>query len=222
LKDYLGSNILELLVTTDELLLEELFEHVQDYLIKKQTAWVQENLFLVLHIAFKITRCKILQDYCLEFICSDLVRPFITSENFLLLEKDALYGLLKRDDLHSDEIVIWDSLIKWGIEQTPGLGSENSDRTKWNNENYEALKKTLNQHIPLIRFVGISPAEYFDKVRPYKAIIPNRICEEIEEFYFTGTLLRNTTLPPRNRKRHTEANIIRTKFVSMIMNFFEK
>ncbi|CAB4399524.1 unnamed protein product [Rhizophagus irregularis] len=108
LGDYIGSIILELLVATDELLLGELFEHVQDYLTKKQTAWVQENLFLVLHIAFKITRCKILQDYCLEFICSDLVRPFITSENFLSLEKDALYGLLKRDDLHSDEIVIWD------------------------------------------------------------------------------------------------------------------
>ncbi|PKY21925.1 hypothetical protein RhiirB3_525391 [Rhizophagus irregularis] len=219
LGDYIGSIILELLVATDELLLGELFEHVQDYLTKKQTAWVQENLFLVLHIAFKITRCKILQDYCLEFICSDLVRPFITSENFLSLEKDALYGLLKRDDLHSDEIVIWDSLIKWGIKQTPGLGSENSDRTKWNNENYEALKKTLNQHIPLIRFVEISPAEYFDKVRPYKTVLPYHIYEEIEEFYFKGTLPKTVILSPRN---HIKSSIIKSEFISMILNWIER
>ncbi|CAB5364304.1 unnamed protein product [Rhizophagus irregularis] len=83
LKKYPGEIILGLLVASDELLLGELFEHVQDYLI--------------------------------------------------------------------EEIDVWDSLIKWGIEQTPGLGSMNSNRIKWSNINYEALKKTLDSFIPLIR-----------------------------------------------------------------------
>ena len=43
----LGKDILELLVASDELLLEELFQHVQDYLIEKQTKWVHENFVLV-------------------------------------------------------------------------------------------------------------------------------------------------------------------------------
>ncbi|RIA91639.1 hypothetical protein C1645_821723 [Glomus cerebriforme] len=45
------------------------------------------------------------------------------------------------DDLPMEQVVAWDCLIKWGIEQTPGLGSENSDRTKCNNENYKELRK---------------------------------------------------------------------------------
>ncbi|CAB5367545.1 unnamed protein product [Rhizophagus irregularis] len=40
--------VFELLVASDELLLEELFEHVRDYLIEKQAIWIQENFVLVL------------------------------------------------------------------------------------------------------------------------------------------------------------------------------
>jgi len=125
--------------------------------------------------------------------------------------------------LQIDEVVVWDSLIKWGIKQTPGLGSENSDRTKWNNENYKALKKTLDQFIPLIRFVEISSTEYFDKIRPYKAIIPNHIYEEVEEFYFKGTLPKTTTLPPRTGIiKKIESNIIKPKLSSIIINWIER
>jgi hypothetical protein len=133
--------------------------------------------------------------------------------------------LLKRDDIQVDEIVVWDSLIKWGIEQTPGLGIMNNDRTKWNSINFEALKKTLDQFIPLIRFMEISSSEYFDKVRPYKAIIPNHIFEEIEEFYFKGTLPTTSTLPPRtglNQINSINSNIIKPKLSSTIINWIEK
>jgi len=111
-----------------------------------------------------------------------------------------------------EEIDIWDSLIKWGIEQTPGLGSENSDKDKWSQENFEALKETLEQYIPLIRFVEISPEEFFDRVRPYKAIIPDHIYEEVAEFYYKKTLPKTTMLPPRSIKtRQIIANWIERK-----------
>jgi len=118
-----------LLIASDELLLDELFEHVQDYLIEKQNSWVHENFVLVLHSVFEFAKCKKLQDYCLESIYKD-AQQFITSNNFPLLDKDILYGLLKRNDLQTEEIIIWDCLIKWGIEQTPNMGSRNNDRTK--------------------------------------------------------------------------------------------
>ncbi|PKK74527.1 hypothetical protein RhiirC2_863780 [Rhizophagus irregularis] len=178
--------VFELLVASDELLLEELFEHVRDYLIEKQAIWIQENFVLVLRTVFKLASYKKLQNYCIETICAD-PQPFFTSKNFLSLNKVSLYNLLRRNDLQIDEIDIWDCLIKWGIGQTPGFGIRNSDRTMWNKKSYEALKKTLNHFIPLIRFVEISSNDYFDKVRPYKAIIPDRIYEEIEEFYFKDT-----------------------------------
>uniref|UniRef100_U9U9I6 Uncharacterized protein n=1 Tax=Rhizophagus irregularis (strain DAOM 181602 / DAOM 197198 / MUCL 43194) TaxID=747089 RepID=U9U9I6_RHIID len=85
---------------------------------------------------------------------------------------------------------------------------QGSDKTKWNNEDYESLKETLKQFIPLIRFVEISSKNFYDKVQPYKAIIPNNIYEEIEEFYLKNTLpktkfyfksilLKSTILTPR-------------------------
>src|ERR1700722_12332233 len=93
-----GVNILELLVASDELLLEELFYHVQDYLIEKQSTWVKQNFVLVLHTVFKLSNCKKLQYCCLESICTD-PQPFITSKEFTSLDKDILHVLLKRDDL---------------------------------------------------------------------------------------------------------------------------
>ncbi|UZO14649.1 uncharacterized protein OCT59_006101 [Rhizophagus irregularis] len=186
LTDDLDEDILGLLVATDELLLEELFNYVQDYLIRERSIWIHENLVQVLHTVFKLVRCEKLRDYCFELICLD-PKPFITSKEFLSLDKDILYDLLERSDLQIEEIDAWDYLIKWGIKQTPSLKSKNGDIIKWNNKNYEELKelkKTLNEFIPLIRFTKIPPADYFDKVRPYKMIIPYNINDEIEEFYY--------------------------------------
>ena len=114
-----------MLVASDELLIEELFKHVQDYLIEKKSTWIQQNFVPVLQSAFKIPSCKKLQDYCLESICKD-PQPFVTSETFSLLDKDILFDLFKCDDFQVEEIVAWDSLIKWGIKQTPELENKNN------------------------------------------------------------------------------------------------
>ncbi|GBB98693.1 hypothetical protein RclHR1_00330020 [Rhizophagus clarus] len=216
-----GENILGLLVASDELLLEELLSHVQGYLIENQSTWIEKNFVLVLHTVFKLASCKKLQDHCLESICDD-PQPFITSKDFPSLDKDILYGLLKRDDLNIEEIVAWDYLIKWGIQQTPGLGSRNNNRTKWNNKNYEALKKTLNKFIPLIRFTAISSADFFDKVRPYKAVIPYHIYEEAMEFYMKDTMPKTTTLPPRVGRSQIESNLIKPKLTRIIAGWIER
>ncbi|PKC72794.1 BTB-domain-containing protein [Rhizophagus irregularis] len=124
-----GEDILKLLIASDELLLEELVEYLRNYLIEYQRNWVQKNLVLVLNTACKLTSCMILQDYCFEIIClnSELL---ITSDNFLSLDKHIFYDLLERENLLIKEIVAWDHLIRWGIEQTPGLESENSTYPK--------------------------------------------------------------------------------------------
>src|SRR4051794_15776594 len=104
--------MLGLLVASDELLIEELFKHIQDYLIKNQTNWIQNNYVFVLNTVFKIANCKKLQDHCLKSICDD-PQPFITSTTFSLVDKDILFSLLRRDDLQIEEAVVWDYLIKW-------------------------------------------------------------------------------------------------------------
>ncbi|RIA85208.1 hypothetical protein C1645_808395 [Glomus cerebriforme] len=208
-----GDDILGLLIASDELLIEELLKHVQDHLIEEQTNWVQENFFLVLHTVFKLTSCKKLQDFYLNSICKD-PQLFITSETFCSLDKDILYKLLKRDDFLVEEVDIWDCLIKWGIEQTSSL---ESDKTKWNNEDYEALKKTLDQFIPLIRFLNISSNDFFDKIRPYKAIIPHHIYDEVEEFYYKQTLPKTINLSPR-----ITSTIIKPKLATIISDWIDR
>ncbi|GBC04590.1 hypothetical protein RclHR1_05760008 [Rhizophagus clarus] len=222
LEKYPDENILELLVASDELLLEELFIHVQDYLIEKKADWIQNNFVTVLHTVFKLKGCEKLQVYCLGSICLDPL-PFITSKKFPLLDKEILYGLIKRDDFPVEEGEVWDCLIKWGIEQTPGLGKKNSDRTKWSNANFQALKNTLNRFIPLIRFKEFSPAEYFDKIRPYKAIIPNNIYDEIEEFYLKSTQPKTIILTPRIKfKVEIESKLVKRRLANIIASWIER
>ncbi|RIA83941.1 hypothetical protein C1645_742706 [Glomus cerebriforme] len=208
-----GENIFGLLIASDELLIKELFNHAQDYLIEEKTTWIQENYNLIFDTVYKFMNCKKLQDYCLESICSN---P--QSFNVNLLDEKIIHNLLEQDDLQVEEIDVWNLLIKWGIKQTPGL-NKNSDITKWNNENYEALKKTLDGFIPLIRFVGISHNDYFDKVRPYKAIIPNQIYEEIEEFYIKCTLPNTTNLAPRGM---IQSKIIKQKLSNIIITWINR
>ncbi|GES81785.1 hypothetical protein GLOIN_2v1878320 [Rhizophagus clarus] len=219
LTKYQVENILELLVASDELLLEELFNRVQDYLIEEQTIWLEENFYLVHHSIFKLSCCEKLQNHCLESICMN-PQPFFTSNDYHLLDENILYGLFKRDDLNVKEIDIFDFLIKWGVKQAPGLGNENSDKNRWSNSNYESLKETLNQLIPLVRFIEISATDYFVKVRPYKEIIPNEIYNEVKEYFIKGTIPKSVTLS-RIKKSYIESKIIRSKLISIIINWIE-
>jgi hypothetical protein len=166
---------------------------------------------------FQLTSCKKLQDYCLETVCED-PEPFISSKTFPSLDKDILFGLLERDDLNVKEIDIFDFLIKWGIEQTPGLGN---DKNRWSNSNYESLKETLNQLIPLIRFVEISATDYFVKVRPYKEIIRDDIYNEVKEYFIKGTIPKSITLSPRIKRSQIESKIIKKKLMPIIINWIE-
>ncbi len=164
----------------------------------------------------KLDNCKKLQDYCIESICANPL-PLITSNNFPSLDKDTLFDIFKRDDLQIEEIVFWDHLIKLGIEQTPGLGSENNDRTKWNQGNFEALKKTLSQFIPLIRFAEISSVDFFNKVSPYEAVIPHHIFKEVAEFHHKGTLPKVVSMTSR-----ISSTIIKPKLATIIANWTDR
>jgi hypothetical protein len=215
-----GEIVLELLVASDELLLEELFNYARScltHLIKENPSWFRQKFIHVLNIISKLANCEKLQEYCIETIYADL-QSFITSKVFSKLDKDILYCLLKRDDLYVEEIVIWDCLIKWGIEQT-GL---NSNRAKWDNEDYGALKKTLNRLIPLIRFMEFRPSEFFDKVHPYKAIFPKHIYEEVIE-YFNNVGTQSTYITYLSlRKKKIKSKIIKPGLAIIINNWINK
>ncbi|CAG8467642.1 2485_t:CDS:2 [Funneliformis mosseae] len=81
-----------------KLLLEELFNHVRDYLVEKKSTWVKQevrqNFVLILNAVFRLPGCKRLQDCCLELICAN-PQLIITSKSFTSL--DVNYSRLSRD-----------------------------------------------------------------------------------------------------------------------------
>ena len=129
-----------------------------------------------------------MQDYCLELIHDD------PQSLIPLLDDDFLFGLLEGNDLQLEEIVICDCLIEWGIQRTPGLESESGDKiskeittleiwngckNKWTDENYEGLKDTLRDFLPLIRFLEISSDDFYHGIHLYRRIVTRQIYVEI-------------------------------------------
>ncbi|GBC01609.1 hypothetical protein RclHR1_04260009 [Rhizophagus clarus] len=187
-------------------------------LFPPRSRWICGNSAIILSAVIKFDSCRKLQDYCFEVICDDPL-PFLSSKAFPLTNKDVFFCLLQRDDLSIEETIVWDYLLEWGIEQTPGLGNENSDRTKWNDdENYETLKLILNQFIPLVRFLEVSHTDFFHKVCPYKNIIPISIYEEIERFHYKNVLPTIPAFPPRIGSIF-KINIIKSKLTNIIINW---
>ncbi|GBB98061.1 hypothetical protein RclHR1_03130002 [Rhizophagus clarus] len=222
LRKHVGSDILELLVASDELLTEELINYVQKYLIENQTEWLQDNFVKVLNTTYQLEGCKQLQDYCLESICED-PEPFFNSSLFPTLEKNILLELLKRDDLLIDEIELWNYLIKWGIVQTSELREKNSnDLSKWNEKDFLNLKNTLNPLISHIRFFDIPSKDFHSKIWPFKTVLPVALFEDIVSFHLADNKIEKNMVSPRQRKIDIDSMIIKPKHVSIFINWIQK
>ena len=159
-----------------------------------------------------------LRRHCIESFCEEPL-PIFSLDDFLSLDKDILFELIEKDHLQINEIIIWDNLIKWGINQIPELENSSSIIDEWTNENHEDLKNTLRNLIPLIRFLDISSDDFYDKVHPYERIISQKIYDEIISYHLKGTILKTTTLSSRIRLSST---IIEPRLVSIMANWIDK
>ncbi|CAG8709369.1 4703_t:CDS:2, partial [Ambispora leptoticha] len=145
-----------------------------------KSTWVEQNLVKIMHTVSLHELFKELNEHCLKII-SEQPHMIFEANDFLSLEKSILVSMLKRDDLGMDEIEIWNSIIKWGKGNTLNLPEK--PVTEWNSENFVALEKTLHQCIPLIRYSDISGNDYFEKIMPYRKIIPKDMKTEILSGY---------------------------------------
>uniref|UniRef100_U9U508 Btb/poz domain-containing protein 19-like n=1 Tax=Rhizophagus irregularis (strain DAOM 181602 / DAOM 197198 / MUCL 43194) TaxID=747089 RepID=U9U508_RHIID len=222
LRKHVGSNILELLVASNELLIEELTAFIQNYLIENQSEWLRNNFVKVLNIVYIFENCKQLQNYCLEFICED-PEPFFDSPEFPSLEKNILLELLKRDDLLIDEIELWNYLIKWGIVQTSELREKNiTDLNKWNEGDFLNLKNTLNPLILHIRFFDIFSEDFYSKIWPFKKVLPEMLFEEVVSFHLADIKPEKNMVPPRHKKIYIDSMVIKPKHATIFINWIQR
>ncbi|RIB09457.1 hypothetical protein C2G38_2146536 [Gigaspora rosea] len=159
LKNQEGGIILELLVATDEFLIHQLTYFVQDFLIKNRYIFLKRCPVKILNFIAQHERFNELREVYLETICKYPLLLF-DSEEFPLLEEDALKLILKCDNLDVKECIIWKKLVKWGFAQHATL------------ENKMACRDTR-----------IDRKEIIPEVWDYKDILPNDLVKNILHCY---------------------------------------
>ena len=116
MKNLQGPDVLKLLIAVDELNIQQLISHIQEFLVEQQTEFLNQNPTGILETVYQHERFTDLWNFCLENIC-DEPKILFDSDKFINLKAPLLELLLKRDDLNMDEIEIWKSLLKWCFAQ---------------------------------------------------------------------------------------------------------
>ncbi|KAG9288954.1 hypothetical protein G9A89_019576 [Geosiphon pyriformis] len=214
LKGQEGPEILKLLVAVDELELDDLSAHIQQYLIKEKHEWLHQDPMQVLDIVFRHEACHSLRDYCLEAICAN-PKVVFESKDFYFIDRSILLMLLKRDDLDIEEIKILEYLFNWGTMQHTSLGKEVSI---WCGEDFTAVAATLEPLLLLIRWEEIKSSDFQQKVLPYKRVLPKPLYKSIIDHYLNPSIPIQSTLKARAATR-IDSTIINKKIAAVIGNW---
>ncbi|RHZ78464.1 hypothetical protein Glove_164g31 [Diversispora epigaea] len=167
--------IYELMVNTNELELKELSVKLESYLIESKASWLRTHFSLVYHSIFDNNEFKDLKRFYDDIIVkySNLI---FESEDFTFLQETGLISILKREDLEIEEIKIWN----------------------YSNENFKALKISLQQCLSLIRSFHIPSEDIWKKVKPYKKILEEQLWDDlIQYFMFPNQPVKSLILPAR-------------------------
>ncbi|RHZ67588.1 hypothetical protein Glove_300g124 [Diversispora epigaea] len=186
--------IYELIVDANELGLEELSVKLESYLIESKASWLKTHFSFVYYSILDGDGFKGLKKFYNDIIAK-YPNLIFESEDFASLQETALISILQRDDLKVEETKIWDYIIKWGIAQNPTLPTNSKE---WSKENFQTLKMTLQQCLPLIRYFHIPYEDIWEKVKPYKKILEKQLWNDlIQHRMFPNKPVKSLFLPAR-------------------------
>ncbi|GBB91477.1 hypothetical protein RclHR1_01880008 [Rhizophagus clarus] len=190
------SIILEVLVAAGELLLQELVDYLQRYLIIVKSEWLEQNFELTLKTSFQSNSLLELQEFCTDFMAKSPEKVFNLLD-FTSLPENSLVSLIKRDDLQMKEVEIWEHVLKWGLEKNPSLLP---DPMTWLDDDFKIVENTMQHCLPFIRFFSLSSKDFFRKVHPYRKLLKPQLYEELLNSYLEpGTEPKYNILLPRYR-----------------------
>jgi hypothetical protein len=205
------------LIAANELLLNELVDYLQTYLIENKVDWIEQHFELTHRTSFQSNNLLELQKFCTEFMAKSPEKVF-QSLDFASLPEKSLISLLKRDDLRMKEIEVWEHVLKWGLAQNPTLIL---DPSTWTDDDFKTMENTLQYCLPLIRFYSLSSKNFLEKVRPYKKLLKHQLYEDLIKYYLDfDSEPSNNFLPPRNLK--LDSKIINLNIISLISKWIDK
>src|SRR6266498_4075453 len=179
LNEYDNSDIIKILAAASELSLQELITHLQSFLIENKKNWMEQNFNLIQQTSFENNSFLKLQNFCKELMSKEPEKIF-KSIDFISISEKSLISLIQHENFQMSDIQVWEHVLKWGIAQNPELPSDPSNYSK---DDFNALKNTLQQCIPFIKFYNLTSIEFFNKVYPYKKIIPKELRDNIFKHY---------------------------------------
>jgi hypothetical protein len=175
-------DILQVLITSNELELTCLINFILQYLIENQSEHLFRNPLKFLHILLYNYNeiFSSLKEHCINIICENPMKFLFNSTEFLLLDRSILLLILNQTFLNvKEEIQIWNYVLKWGIAQMPSSQLIFKTINNWSKEEINTLKDILYDFIPLIRWKDIPLDDITNKVAPYSSILPKDFCLEI-------------------------------------------
>ncbi|RHZ45812.1 hypothetical protein Glove_648g3 [Diversispora epigaea] len=214
--------IYELMVNANKLKLKELSVKLESYLVESKASWLKTHFSFVYHSIFSSNEFKGLKKFYNDMI-EKHPNLIFESEDFTSLQETTLVSILGRDDLKVEEIKIWDYVIKWGIAQNPTLPA---DSKEWYNRNFKALKTTLQNCLPLIRYFHISIENIWEKMKPYERILEKQLWDDmIQRQVFPNKPVKSLVLPPRRIFSTTESpfsTIINKEHIAELSSWIDR
>src|SRR6266542_5124520 len=98
-----GEQCLEILVAADELLMNELHNLMQDYLLDNHRLWLRSNFAFVYRTAVKLEASKELQDFCQNILNTE-PDVLLRADDFVTIDQDTLAFILGQHNFQMREI----------------------------------------------------------------------------------------------------------------------
>ncbi|RIB08279.1 hypothetical protein C2G38_2252122 [Gigaspora rosea] len=170
------STIFDLMVSANELSLDELVQYLESQLIENDPHWLRQNFVRAYDTSTRKGNLKKLNQFCVDIIVNNPDLIFV-ADDFTSLQETVLTSILKRKDLQTKESNIWELVIRWGIAHSKIFLTPNP--ANWSDDEFTALRTTLQNCLPLIQYSKITGDDILYKVQPYQAIIDQNTWSEM-------------------------------------------
>jgi hypothetical protein len=213
-----ASDILNLLMACEIFKLKELYDYIQDYLIKHHQDWLKQNFALIQQVSSKTSEFTKLQNYWSTTIRKEPEILF-NAIDFTSVDKEALLSIYKDEELCMEENELWDHIIHWGKAQNTDLPE---DINNWTTKDFNILKKTIDDFLPHIRFYEISSEDFCYKIMPYNSLLSNDLYQDLSRFHLVSNWIpKFNCLAPRRTNVSLDSKLINYEQATLISSWIQ-
>ena len=185
---------------------------IGDYLTKQHEQWIKQNVLTVYNHAMSTNSLQKLGDYCNQLILTspDII---LKSDNMANLPKATFISLLKNDELNMDEGDVWMSAVQWAVNQISGV-TITDNPANWSSKDVNAVKNTLAECIPHIRFFNMSAKVFNEKVAPFIELLPRELRSDLLYYHLQNNYKPKTQMLPQRKGQQKDCKL--TKPITML------